>query len=373
MRTFFKFFIFLLSFLILSCSTSSKKESPPMPSLPVTTFKVPEPKSISIEFQYPAKTKSISKVIITARITGFLEKMYFKEGDWVKKGALLFLIEPEIYQAEYESAKAQLERAQAQLEKAERDWKRIKASFEDRVVSEEERDRALSNYQTALAELKNAQARLKQAEINLKYTKVTATASGIVGERFVDVGNLVNPGTPLVTITEVDPIYVEFSFPDKDLLKLDKEILKGGFFRLKGLKTELILENGEIYSKIGYIDFVDTLIDEKTASVKARAIFPNPEKKLLPGQFVRIVIKGLKRKNVIVVPQKAVLQTPLGTAVYVVENGKAISKMIKTGEKSGEYFIVEEGLRPGELVILDNLLKLRPETPVKIEKIVEEM
>lgn len=361
-----------LSLLLSFCSSSKKETSSPTLTLPVTVFKVPEPKSIPVDLLYPGKTKSISKVTVTARITGFLEKMYFKEGEWVKKGTLLFLIEPEIYQAEYESAKAQLERAQAQFEKAEKDWKRVKASFEDRVVSEEERDKALSNYQSALAELRNAQARLKQAEINLKYTKVYATASGIVGERLVDVGNLVSPGTPLVSITEIDPLYVEFSFPDRDLLKLEREVVKKGFSKFKGLKVELLLETGETYPKTGYIDFVDSFIDEKTSSVKARAVFPNPERKLLPGQFVRVVIKGLKREKVIVVPQKAVMQTPLGTTVYVVENEKAISKIIKLGERSGEYFVVEEGLKPGDLVILDQLMKLRPEAPVKIERIVEE-
>ncbi len=373
MKKLLGYFIITLVIFLLFVSCSSKKDtSSTATSLLVTAFKVPEPKNLPVELQYPGKTKSISKVTITARITGFLEKMYFKEGEWVKKGTLLFLIEPDVYQAEYESAKAQLERAKAQLEKAERDWKRIKSSFEDRVVSEEERDRALFSYQSALAEFKNAQARLKQAEINLKYTKVLATTSGIVGERLVDIGNLVNPGTPLVTITEIDPIYVEFSFPDKDLLKLEGEALKEGFHKLKGLKVELLLENGEVYSRKGYIDFVDAVIDEKTSSIKARAVFPNPERKLLPGQFVRIKVKGLTRPKAIVVPQKAVMQTPLGTTVYVVEKERAVSKIIKVGEKTGEYFIVEEGLKPGELVILDQLMKLRPDTLVKIEKIVEE-
>lgn len=363
---------FLLNILLitglLSCSKKESQVAPQIKAIPVSVYKISEPKDVEIKLEYPGKTKSISSVTVFARVTGILEKMYFKEGQFVKKGELLFLIEQEPYKAEYDSARASLEKALAELKKAERDWERVKSAFEDKVVSEEERDTALYRYETAKANVKYAEAKLEQARINLSYTKVIAPESGIIGERIIDVGNLVTPGTPLVKITQIDPIYVEFSFPESDLIKLGFKISQKGISRLKGLPVEVYIEDLPIKFE-GHIDFIDTLVDEKTATVKARAILRNPEKKLFPGQFVRIVIKGLKRKNVILVPQEAVFQTPGGPAVWVVENNKAETRTVKLGEPSENYFIIEKGLKTGETVIIDNLMKLRPGMPVIIDKI----
>jgi membrane fusion protein (multidrug efflux system) len=366
----------ILSFIfaiMLSLSGCAKKdaEQPKATIVPVTAYQVPQPKDHKVELVYPGKTKSISFVTVSARITGVLQKQYFKEGDFVKKGQVLFLIEPDLYEANYKSAKANLERALAEYEKAEKDWRRIEASFKAKVVSEQERDFALSAYKTAKANVEYARAQLRQAEINLGYTKVVAPVSGIVGQRMVDVGNLVNPGTPLVTINQIDPIYVDFSFPDRDLVKLGFEITKKGLMGLKGLKLGLILE-GKTYPYSGVIDFVDTIIDEKTASVKARGLFKNPEKILLPGQFVQVVVKGITRKNVILIPQKAVFQTPTGPVVWLIKDNKVQPQPVKLGETSDEYVVIEEGLKPGDMIALDNLLKLESGVPVKVEKVVGE-
>lgn len=361
----------LLVFFLFYLFSCSKKESQPnsqMQAIPVSVYKVPDLKDVEIKLEYPGKTRSISSVTVFARVTGILENMYFIEGQSVEKGKLLFLIEEKPYRAEYESAKANLEKALAELKKAERDWERVESAFKDRVVSEEERDNALYRYEIAKANVEYAKAELKKAKINLSYTRVIAPESGIVGERMVDVGNLVNSGTPLVKITKLDPIYVDFSFPESDLIKLRFKISEKEVLKLKGLPVEIYVKDSS-YNFKGYIDFVDTVVDEKTASVKARAILRNPDKKLLPGQFVRIVIKGLKRKGVILVPQKAVIQTPSGPAVWVEVNGKAEMKFIVLGEPSGDYFVIEKGLKPGERVILDNIMKLRPGISVIIDKI----
>lgn len=366
-----KVYLLILSFFLIilfSCSKKKDQVNPQAQAIPVSVYKVPEPKDVEVRLEYPGKTKSVSSVTVVARITGILEKMYFKEGQFVRKGDLLFLIEEEPYRAEYESAKANLEKAFAEFKKAERDWQRVKSAYEDRVISEEERDKALYAYENAKANVEYAKAELEKAKINLSYTRVIAPESGIIGERMVDVGNLVTPGTSLVKITQVDPIYVDFSFPENDLIKVGLKISKKGILKLKGLPVEASVEDLP-YSFKGYIDFVDTVVDEKTASVKARAILKNPEKKLLPGQFLRIAIKGLKRKDVILVPQQAVIQTPSGPTVWVVVNGKAEMRFISLGELSREYFVVEKGLKPGEDVILNNLMKLRPGSPVIIDRI----
>ncbi|QER42257.1 efflux RND transporter periplasmic adaptor subunit [Thermodesulfobacterium sp. TA1] len=362
--------ILLITLSFFGCS-EKKVEKPQTMVIPVTAYQVPQPKDQAVELVYPGKTRSVSFVTVSARITGILQRQYFKEGDFVKKGQVLFLIEPDLYEAAYISAKAGLEKALADYEKAEKDWKRIEASFKARVVSEQERDAAFSAYKTAKANVEYAKAQLRQAEINLGYTKVIAPVSGIAGQRLVDVGNLVNPGTPLVTINQVDPIYVDFSFPDRDLIKLGFELTKKGLAGVKGLKVDLLIE-GKAYGYSGIIDFIDTLIDENTASVKARAVFKNPEKVLLPGQFVQVVVRGVKRRNVILIPQKAVFQTPTGPVVWVIRDNKVQPQPVKLGEASNDYVVIEEGLKPGDLIAIDNLLKLKPGISVKVEKVVGE-
>ncbi len=375
--------LFLTLILIFSaCSKNPEgaKQSPPsLPPLDVTVYEIPSAKTVPVEVQYPARTKSISMVTVVARVSGILKEKYFVEGQFVNKDDLLFKIEPDTYQAEYDSAKAQLEQAVAEFNRAERDWQRIKASYEDRLVSEQQRDAALSAYEKAKALVEAARARLKQAELNLRYTDVKAPVSGIAGTRLVDLGNMVNPGTALVTITEVNPIYAEFSIPDSDLIRLkavtkagvkDKDkgfsIFSSDFVRSLSLSLYPSTLSDRPYRHSGKIDFIDSVIDEKTSSLKARAVFPNPDRVILPNQFVRIVIKGIQRRNAIVVPQKAVLQGPSGSFVYIVENGKAIVRNIKLGERVGDNFVVEDGLKPGDLVIVDNLMRIRPEMPVKI-------
>ncbi len=358
-------------------ASEAQDKKGPAQALEVSVYKVQRQRSIPIELRYPARTKSISRVTVVARVGGILKEMYFREGQSVQKDDLLYRIEPDIYQAEYDSAKAQVELAIAELNKAERDWKRIKASYEDKVASEQQRDTALSAYEQAKASLESAKARLKQAEINLGYTEVRAPVSGIIGTRLVDPGNMVNPNTALVTITEINPIFVEFSIPDTDLQRFGNLSKQDNykatpqkifdFLGTPSLKAEIQIEDRP-YRHSGRLDFIDSVIDEKTSSVSARAVFPNPDGILLPGQFVRITLKGLQRKAALVIPQKGVLQTPLGPAVYVVENGRAVMKNIKIGEKTGEDFIVEEGLRSGDIVIVDNLMKLRPDMPVRVRQ-----
>lgn len=368
-----KLFCILLIMLFSSGPQNSEaQERKNTQALDVSVYRVEKPRLIPFELRYPGRTKSVSRVTVVARVSGILQEMLFREGQYVQKNTPLFKIEPDTYQAEYNAAKAAVEQAIAELNRTERDWKRINASFEDRVVSEQQRDTALSAYEKAKAGLEAAKARLKQAEINLRYTDVRSPVSGITGSRFIDIGNMVNPNTPLVTITEINPIYVEFSIPDTDLPKIGRltegKTLKVGSpknRRFFGVIVELLLE-GSPYRPTGDIDFIDSVIDEKTSSVNARAVFPNPNGSILPGQFVRIKLKGLQKRATVVVPQKAVFQTPTGPAVYLVKDGKAVIKNIKLGERAGKDFIVNEGLKPGDLVIVDNLLKLRPDMPVRV-------
>lgn len=357
-------------FLLISCKVKEEKKlpGPQMKEIPVKAFKIKEPREISFEMLYPARTTSPGEVKVVARVSGILQKMFFKEGSPVKKGDLLFLIEKDYYLAQYEMARAQVEKAQAELNRAERDWQRVSLAVKDRLVSESEKDRVLSDLESAKARLKEAQANLLQAGLNLKYTEVRAEISGIIGKRQIDVGNLVTPGTILTTITQIHPLYVEFSIPERDLglLGLDSNVKS-----LLHQKVTLLKSDNLPYSQPGRIDFVDTKLDE-TSSLKIRALFPNPRGELLPQTFVRIKIKGYPKKAILV-PQRSVMQGPQGSYVYVIENGKVRPKVITLGLPYQDYYVLEKGLNPGELIVLDNLVKLRPDTPVKMEEIFEEL
>lgn len=370
MRKNFYFLIGFILFILFSCQNKKEtpKANPQIKEIPVSVFKVKEPVLISFEMLYPGKTKSPAEVKVVARITGILQKRFFKEGTYVNKGDLLYIIEKDPYLAQYEIAKAQVERAQAELERAQRDWKRISEAVKVKLVSESERDKALSDLETARARLKEAMAVLKQAELNLKYTEVRAEISGITGKREVDEGNLVTPGTILTTLIQINPLYVEFSIPERDFEILG--LTKGNYKKLKNAKVELFLSGETPYPFKGEIDFVDTKLDE-TSSLKVRALIPNPKGELLPQTFVRIKIRGFPKK-VILVPQKAIMQGPKGSFVYLFENGTAKPKPVKIGLTYKDYYIVEEGLRPGDHIIIDNLIRLRPDIPVRAEKIIEE-
>lgn len=363
-------FIIVLSVSCSNTDTSGQKEIDAIMTPGVDVYKVSAPKDIPVVLEYPARAKSISSVTIIARVTGTLQKKFFTEGQLIRKDDLLFKIEPDIYQAGVDNAKAQLEEATAQLNKAERDWKRMKALYDDNATSEQDKDAALSVYEIAQASVHAAKARLRQAEISLQYTDVKATNTGIAGLKLAEVGNVVNPGMPLVTLTQIDPIYSEFSLPDTDVSQRWDELKMSVRPNTDNKFSARLLINDKQYNKKGYVDFFDTTIDETTSSVKARAVFSNPEGQILPGQFVRVEIEGLKRKNVIAAPQKAVIQEPDGMFVYVVEDGKAMRRSVVIGDKTGENFIIEKGLKSGDLVIVNNFFKIKPDSPVTVDTIV---
>ena len=356
--------IFLYASVGFAKNTHNKKIS----LTEVDIYKIPSTENLPVKLIYPVRIKSPEKATVIARVTGVLQKKFFKEGSFVKKGQILYKIEPDIYQAEVANAKANVDFAVAKFKKAEKDWARAEKSFKDNVISVEKRDNAKYNYEMARASLLAYKANLKKAEINLNYTNVTAPISGFTSLKLIDVGNTVKPGTPLVTITNTNPVYAEFSLPDIDVLKYKYGILKGSWGKKgKSLKAKLII-NGKYYNYTGKVNFVDVNVSEKTSTVKFRAEFPNLKHILMPGQFARVEITGLYRKNIIKVPQKAVLQNPRGTIVFIVKNGKAVVRPVKIGEPIDDLFIVKAGLKPGDAVIVNNLFKIRNGASVKIGK-----
>ena len=339
-----------------------------MPTPKADIYIVPKPTVLPITLKYPATVKAYKKVQVVARALGILEKKDFIEGQAVNKGDTLYEIEDDIYKARVEAAKASLEMGNASLNNSTRNWNRIKKLFTQKAVSSEKRDNALSSYEQSLAAVSLAKAQLKQARIDLGYTKVKAPIGGIVGLKQVDVGELVSntPPTKLVEITQKDKVFVEFSAPMSDYKKIKNHI-----WSIKdnaNIKVQLEV-NGKVLKKEGVVDFIDVNTNNQTAIVKMRAVFDNKDGYLMHGQFVRVVTDNIIQKNIITIPQKAVLQNPLGTIVFIEDHGHVGVRPVVVGNVSGDKFVVAGGpLRSGDRVIINNFFRLKPGGEVLVDK-----
>jgi membrane fusion protein (multidrug efflux system) len=356
----------LLSALLLGLSGCNDKEdgnhaqAQQMPPLPVAVYEVDDKDTI-IEKTYPAILKAYEKVDIVARVSGILEEKHFTEGAFVKKGDPLYTIEQDLYKAKLETAQAVLEKAQSTLDRAEKDWRRAKVLKKTNAISQKEIDTYLYEYTNAKAELSNAKANLKQAQIEFDYTMIKAPINGIAGIKEHDIGDYIQVGAEssiLTTITNTNPLYVEFSIPKSDI-QLYLSQIKDPDTTIK------VLDRQKNESKQnGMIDFISPEIDKKTNTLLIRAKIDNKEEKLLAGDFVKVSIKGLIAPNTAVIPEEALLQTPKGAMVYVVENGSAKIKPIQIDALTKEGIIVKSGLKKGEKVIINNIPKVRPNAKV---------
>lgn len=360
---------------ITGCSDKDTTKSvQSMSTMSVNGYKV-KGTDIPVSLSYPAKIKSVAQIDIVARVDGILEKKYFKEGDFVKEGDLLYSIDSSRYKASVDEAIAQVDVQKANFQEAKDNWLRAINLFKTNAISAKDKDSAIAVYTTAKANLDLSEAMLKKAQIDLSYTQIRATISGKTSISSQDVGNYVgssDTNKKLVTITRTNPIYVEFSLPDIELLKNRYSFDNANWNNIQDAKLPVYLEksNGKKYSETGILDFLDNFVDNQTSTVKARATFTNNDNNLIPGLFTRVFIGGLIHKNAIVVPQKAVLQDALGSYVYVIKNGMSEKKSIKVSDTYEDKYIVV-GLEDNEIVITDNLTKLNSSIAVNIAKIEE--
>ncbi|MBX7490372.1 efflux RND transporter periplasmic adaptor subunit [Helicobacter turcicus] len=327
--------------------------------IPVSTYRI-KTANVPVSFEFPAKLESLQSVDIYARVEGTLLEQHFVEGGLVKEGDKLFKIDPSKYQASFNMARAQLLSSQATFRAASRDWKRAQKLFKENALSPKEYDSAQSAYESANAAVANARANLDIAKINLDYTDVMATASGKISMKRYDIGDLVGAAggnNVLTTITQLDPIYAEFSIPSNDyyfVRTLNQE----------NVSVHYILPDGNKYEKEGKIDFLDSVIDPSTATIKARALVENPEHLLVPGEFSRIKLEGFVLENSIIIPQNALLQDSKGSYVFKIVDGKAQPAYIITGHIIGNSVVVKSGLSNNDVIITSQLIKLRSGAPV---------
>jgi membrane fusion protein, multidrug efflux system len=302
----------------------------------------------------PGRLQAYRTAQMRARVEGVVEKRLFQEGSDVKAGESLFRIDPRIYKAAAASAREDLAIASQNVE-------RYKPLLEVKAVSQQE-------YDLAVAKVKQAEDASTRANEDLAYTTVPASISGRIGRALVTEGALVGKGeaTLLATIEQLDPIYVNFTESGADLLRLQQAIKAGKLKRAVSTKVELLQEDGHVYPLPGRIFFTDMSVDTGTGSVSLRAEFPNPKRELLPGMFVRIRFPEALAENVIRIPQRAVQIGPQGQSVMVVgAEDKVMPVPVKTGDMADGDFIIDEGLKGGERVIVNGLQKARPGTVVK--------
>ena len=352
----------LASLLAAGCGPSGDPHGGGFPPPAVTVVTV-QPREIEVTTEHVAQTAGYREVEVRARVTGILLKRNFQEGAVVKKGDSLFTIDPAPFQAALARAEADVAMAEARLAQAKREVARLKPVFEARAVSQKELDDAASTEQVAEAEVKAARARLNEARLNLEYTRVEAPITGTTSRAAVSEGALVSgPNVLLTTITQSDPMYVIFGIPDRDQIALRRDVEAG---RLKlpadgRLKASIRLADGGAYAREGVLNFRDLRVNTQTGTSEARAEFPNPGNVLRTGEFVRVTLHGAVRPAAITVPQRAVLESPKGKYVYVVNaESKAEPRPVEVGAWAGDEWVIRDGLKPGERVVVDGVMKLQ--------------
>ncbi len=345
-------------------------EQPQKPQAMPVVAKAVIQQDVATYAEYSARSQSAQQVDVYARVSGILEKKFFTEGQTVKTGQLLYKIDDRKYRAMVLKAKAQVSVAQANLNQAEREYNRVKGLYKNKAVSAQEVDSALSTLELAKANLLGQQAALNETQIDLDYTEVRAEASGVIGIKQQDIGSLVGSSSDnslLTTITQLDTIHVIFAIPDADFTKQQKMVEAG---KLKALPqkewTAEIINNQNKVLASGHINFIDSQINPATGSIQARAVFDNPNTNLLPGEFVRLRVGSAIRRNVFVIPQKAVLQMGQQAFVYKVEDGIANLAPVQIEAQQGNNWLIDSGLKDGDMVVVNNLIKLRPKTPVTV-------
>ncbi|MEW5769694.1 MAG: efflux RND transporter periplasmic adaptor subunit [Pseudomonadota bacterium] len=361
----------LIPMTLAACGKDPAKQAgmPPGGGMPPPEVEVVAvaPKTVAQTVEVPGRLTPVRVAQVRARVEGILEKREYVEGSEVKAGQVLFRIDPRSLAANVESAKASLARARASALIAGQTLERMQALKDTKAIAKQEYDQAVATKAQADAEAAAAQAALTRAEIDLSYATVTAPISGRIGRAQVTEGALVGRGeaTPLATIEQYEPIWVDFSQSSADFLRL-REAVKSGKALAAKAPVQLVLENGQVYRQAGRLLFNDLSVDPGTGSVGLRAEFPNPGRELLPGQFVTVRLPVAQAENVIVVPQRAVQATNGTQLVMLVgPEGKAMPQPVKTAGLSGDDWIIAEGLKGGEQVIVNGLQKARPGTPVK--------
>jgi len=349
---------------LVGCSGEEKKaEQAPQGPVPMKVIKS-EAQNMPYWGEFVGQTSAAETVEIRARVAGYLQERKFDEGTLVKKGDLLFVIDPRPFQEDLKQAQSGLEYNRALYKKAKKDLDRFAKLFDEGVVSRDEYEGYQTEVSTYKAQVSDNRAKVENARIQLGYTKIYAPMDGVIGRVNVNVGNLVGQGenTLLATVSSQDPVYVSFSISETDYIRAQRnpEMKEGG------RPIKLILADGSEYSESGQFDMVNRAIDSQTGTLGIRVIFPNPDNLLRPGQYAKVRVLIAESKDAVVIPTRGVMDIQGMKSLFVVgEDGTVTSKPVKLGYESHDLVIINEGLEAGEMVIVDGIRRVKPGMKIK--------
>ncbi|WP_392431975.1 efflux RND transporter adaptor subunit AcrA [Yersinia sp. HM-2024] len=363
------------SLVLIGCNDkdAAQAHAQQAPEVGIVTLKAAP---LNITTELPGRTSAFRVAEVRPQVSGIILKRNYVEGSDVTAGTSLYQIDPATYQAAYDSAKGDLAKAQAAAEIARLTVNRYKPLLGTNYISKQEYDQAVSNSMQANAAVVAAKAAVESARINLAYTQVTSPISGRTGKSSVTEGALVTSGqaTALTTVQQLDPMYVDVTQSSDEYLRLKKELADGTLKQENGkAKVRLLLENGSEYAETGTLEFSGVTVDETTGSITIRAIFPNPNEALLPGMFVRARLDEGVRPDALLVPQQGVTRNPRGeaTAMVVGADDKVELRTLVANQAIGNKWLVTEGLKAGDRLIVSGLQKIRPGVQVKVQEVAE--
>jgi membrane fusion protein (multidrug efflux system) len=360
------------SLALTGCNDKEAQQGAPhAPQVGVVTLKT-EPLNVTTEL--PGRTAAFRIAEVRPQVGGIILKRNFVEGSEIKAGTSLYQIDPATYQAAYNSAKGDLVKAQANAQISRLTVTRYKPLLGTNYISKQDYDTAVATAAQADAAVVSAKAAVESARINLAYTKVTSPISGRIGISSVTEGALVSTGqtNALATVQQLDPIYVDVTQSSNDFLRLKQELADGSLKQVNGkAQVKLLLDNGKEYSQAGTLEFSDVTVDETTGSITLRAIFPNPNDALLPGMFVRARLDEGVNDNALLVPQQGITRNPRGdaTAMVIGADNKVELRTVTTTQAIGDKWVVTDGLKSGDKVIVTGLQKIKPGVQVTAQEV----
>lgn len=362
---------------LLGCTKPSENQAADE-QMPAPKVKIAQPlqKEVLEWDEYTGRIEAIETVEVRARVDGYLDKVNFKAGDKVKKGDLLFVIDPRPYRAELNRAVGELERAKARLELAKNDLQRAEHLRRAKAISEEEYDTRSKGQREASAAVRSAEAAAQTARLNLEFTEIRAPISGRIGRELVTPGNLVSGGggggTLLTIIVSVDPIYVYVDADERAVLKYRRlaEAGKRSNARETRIPAKLALLDEAEFVHVGYIDYIEPRMDPNTGTLRARGVFDNPNELLSPGFFARLRVPGSAPYQGLLIPERAIGTDQGQKFVWIAkDDGSVEYRRIVPGAATGRMRVISEGLQPGDWVVIEGIHKLRPDTRIEAERI----
>lgn len=342
-------------------------DNPPGGEMPAPEVAVTEATTGNVPtlLEYTGRAAGSRDVEIRARVSGILLERHYQEGSAVRKGDLLFRIDPEPYRAAAAQARAEVGVAQARLEEARRQRDRILPLFEQNAASQRQRDEVVSLFEVSQANLEAARARLRTAELDLGYTEVRAPIAGLTSREVRSEGSLVTAGTEsslLTRVVQTDPVYVEFSVPDGEAARVREAIADGK----DELAVQLLRDDDDPPVSGGKLAFVDTSVEPGSGTVRARAVFPNRDGAIVPGQFLRVRVNGIALENATTVPRRAVMSSAQGNFVWVVGKGDVVElRPVRLAGEAADRAVLADGVAAGDRVIVEGVLKVQPGVTVK--------